>query len=65
MVDITWMKEEDVISVSNIEKNTFSSPWSVDAFREAVLNTDAIYLVAQKDREIIAYVGAQIGRAHA
>jgi ribosomal-protein-alanine N-acetyltransferase len=61
------MKLKDIEEVHSIEKNTFPSPWSKDAFtNELMSNTHSIYMVIQEDDTIIAYAGLWniVGEGH-
>jgi ribosomal-protein-alanine N-acetyltransferase len=49
---------EDVEEVYAIEKNTFSHPWSRDAFtKELTTNKHSIYMVIEQNKQILAYGG--------
>ena len=51
------MKEKDIDEVSQIEQNTFSTPWSRNSFLEAINNENTLYIVAHKDGEVAGYAG--------
>lgn len=52
------MTEVDIEDVLEIEKTSFSSPWSKDAFTlEITKNTLAKYIVAEMDNKVVAYGG--------
>lgn len=52
------MKLEDIEQISQIEKETFSTPWTKDAFHnELVHNQFSYYIVMEHDGEIIGYGG--------
>ena len=56
---IRRMTPEDVETVADIEKATFSRPWSAESFRREVeQNVAARYLVAEIDGQVIGYAGA-------
>lgn len=58
---IRRMTVEDVDAVADIEKATFPTPWSRDAFlQEVTRNVAARYLVAEKDGKVIGYAGAWV-----
>jgi ribosomal-protein-alanine N-acetyltransferase len=55
------MTVEDVDAVADIEKATFPTPWSRDAFlQEVTRNVAARYLVAEKGGKVIGYAGAWV-----
>lgn len=54
---IRKMSEEDLESVSIIERENFSQPWSKEDFRTATMNTNNLYLVVEIDGEIVGYCG--------
>lgn len=57
MIQFREMKTEDVAEVAKIEEETFSMPWSEDAFREMIEADYAHYIVAENDDEIIGSCG--------
>jgi ribosomal-protein-alanine N-acetyltransferase len=57
LIDIAFMKEKDIDEVSQIEQNTFSTPWSRNSFLEAINNENTLYVVAHKDGEVAGYAG--------
>lgn len=57
MINIRYMTEEDIEQVSEIEKATFSFPWSAQAFKDSINRTDTIYLVACEGNTIVGYCG--------
>jgi ribosomal-protein-alanine N-acetyltransferase len=57
MINISYMTEEDIEQVSEIEKATFSLPWSAQAFKDSINRTDTIYLVACEEDTIVGYCG--------
>lgn len=54
---IRFMEERDLCAVAEIEKGIFSQPWSRDGFYSSMISKDTIYLVVEKDGEIVAYCG--------
>lgn len=57
-VVIRKMTEEDIDEVLEIEKESFKTPWSREAFvLELVKNQLASYIVAEKEGKIIGYGG--------
>lgn len=57
MVNIRLMDYSDVKQVSEIEKQTFTSPWSETSFKETIVRDDTIYLTAYENEEIAGYCG--------
>ena len=54
---IRQMEPEDVSQVAEIDKKTFSTPWSETAFRDTLKREDTLYLVAEEQGEILGYCG--------
>lgn len=57
MIIYRRMTPEDVPFISRLEEETFSMPWSREAFMEMVTKEDAAYYVAESDDEIIGGCG--------
>ncbi|OHW61590.1 protease synthase and sporulation negative regulatory protein PAI 1 [Andreesenia angusta] len=52
------MEERDLERVAEIEALSFSSPWSIEAFRKELReNSLAVYLVCEIDGELAGYMG--------
>ena len=51
------MTEEDTFTVSQIEEEIFSLPWSQKSFSDACSNADNVYLVCEMDGVIAGYCG--------
>lgn len=57
-VELREMQEDDIEGVREIEKKSFSSPWSKESFLyELYQNKLAKYIVLEYDGSIVAYVG--------
>ena len=56
-IQIRAMEREDVDAVSLLEEETFSMPWSREAFLEMITKEDAAYYVAESDGEIVGGCG--------
>lgn len=52
---IRQMKSEDVFQAAEIEKKSFSMPWSPKGFRGALAYEDNIILVAEEEGRIAGY----------
>lgn len=57
MIKIEKMKEEHLDELSQIEKETFSEPWSKESLRDELDNKNAYFIVAKQDEKVVAYVG--------
>ena len=47
----------DLEQVAQIEARTFSMPWSMEGFQQALAMPGNLYLVAEEDGEILGYCG--------
>ena len=54
------LKPEYVPQVAEIEKNTFSLPWSEEAFYGEIQNPLATYVVAVEDETVLGFAGVHI-----
>ena len=52
---IRQMKSEDVFQAAEIEKRSFSMPWSPEGFKGALAYEDNIILVAEEEGRIAGY----------
>ena len=59
-VMIRPMTEEDLLQVETIEQESFSLPWSFDAFKSTLNREDTLYLVAEEESVILGYCGMYI-----
>ncbi len=57
MVTFRRMEEKDVETVSRIEEETFSKPWSPASFFEMLKSGNTFYIVAEEDGEILGSCG--------
>lgn len=57
MIQIRLMTKEDIEQVSEIEKITFSMPWSKEALLQSLELKGSIYLVACEEEKIVGYCG--------
>ena len=48
---------EDIVGVLNVERESFSTPWTERLFYDEVKNERTIYYVCCEDEEIVAYGG--------
>lgn len=55
-VYISIANQDDVSDIANIEKASFSTPWSENAILES-MNASTIFYVAHKQQKIVGYMG--------
>ena len=60
MLDIVIKKmaKEHIEDVYNVEKNCFSTPWSVQSLSYELENENAIFFVAVLNEHVVGYIGA-------
>lgn len=56
-IEIRKLREEDIESLSRIESESFSMPWSPRDFRDLLTRNYCIYLVALADGEVAGCCG--------
>ena len=56
-IHIRAMERDDVACISRLEEETFSMPWSEDAFLEMITKKDARYYVAELGTKIVGGCG--------
>ncbi|MBQ7580503.1 MAG: ribosomal protein S18-alanine N-acetyltransferase [Clostridia bacterium] len=57
--DVIAMKPEHVAAVAELEKESFSAPWSEKSLLEELENPNSHFLVALKCGEVLGYIGIQ------
>ena len=57
LIRIRALAKEDVSQVLTIEKETFSMPWTKRDFEAVLTNAQNLYLVVEKEGEILGYCG--------
>lgn len=57
MNSIRKMKKEDISVVCEMERASFSTPWSQESFESELKKPNAHYFVWELNREIIGYAG--------
>ena len=57
MITIQPMTKEDIDMVANLEKDTFSSPWSYENLQESLNRDNYYFLVAKEDSMVVGYIG--------
>ncbi len=60
MFQIRFMTEQDLRRVAEIERETFSVPWSEKAFADSLKNENTLFIVAEKNGVVAGYFGAYI-----
>lgn len=56
-IQIVPMSAETVEEVAQIERRSFSSPWSLDMLAEELSNPMAVYYTAVEDGTVLGYAG--------
>lgn len=56
-MQIRLMEIRDIPKVSQIEKETFSIPWSEQAFQEALEKEYTLFLIAEEKNQVKGYIG--------
>lgn len=59
-IKIEKMTEADIKSVSELENECFSKPWSEASIEEELYNNNALFLVAKLNDRIVGYIGMHI-----
>lgn len=54
------MLQEDIPQVAQIEKASFSQPWSEKSFQDSIAREDTIFLVSEKNGIITGYIGMYV-----
>lgn len=54
---IRRMCEADLRGAAELEKKYFSIPWSEENLRQSLLNPEYLFLVAEKEGEVVGYAG--------
>lgn len=57
---IKELKESEIPFIARIEEKCFSKPWSEDSIRSSFENKANRFYIAEKDGEIIAYIGLSV-----
>ena len=56
-ITIRKLQEEDIETLSRIEAESFSMPWSANAFRDLLLHPYCTYLVALAEGQVVGGCG--------
>ncbi|MBR5239374.1 MAG: ribosomal protein S18-alanine N-acetyltransferase [Clostridia bacterium] len=54
---VTGLTPKNVEGVSLVEKTCFSTPWSLESFRNDLTNENAVYFCLEDGDKVIGYVG--------
>lgn len=57
-LEITKMTSAHIEEIARLEKECFSSPWSVDGLKSELVNDFARFFVALSDGKIAGYIGS-------
>ena len=57
MITIREMQIDDLEQVMQIEEQNFSVPWTETGFFSFLIRNDTLFLVAEKEKEILGYCG--------
>lgn len=57
MITVRNMQVADALSVSEIEQEIFSKPWSYQGFVDSLNLGNTIFLVAEEEGRILGYIG--------
>ena len=57
MLEIRRMSIEDLDRVMEIERESFSVPWTRQDFIESINKSTALYLVAESEQTVVGYCG--------
>lgn len=60
MIKIRSLQEKDLLCVTEIARQSFSTPWSLKSFETELLNTHSILKVAEVNGEIVGYIVLRI-----
>lgn len=56
---IRMMERQDIEQTAFMEKLCFTDPWSESAFEYELKNPLSLWLVCEKDNQVVGYVGSQ------
>ena len=58
MIEIRKANEKDIPQIARLEKMCFSAPWSEKALLETMESEESLFLVAEKDKKTVGYIGS-------
>lgn len=56
-MQIRKMTAADVFVVADLEKRAFTMPWSVEAFKSALMSQPQRFVIAEENGEVVGYAG--------
>lgn len=59
MIRYTFMTDDHVVQVAELEKQCFSNPWSENSVRSELNNPLSLWIVACDGDSVVGYVGSQ------
>lgn len=59
MIRYTFMTDDHVVQVAELEKQCFSDPWSENSVRSELNNPLSLWIVACDGDSVVGYVGSQ------
>jgi len=59
MIRYTFMTDDHVVQVTELEKQCFSDPWSENSVRSELNNPLSLWIVACDGDSVVGYVGSQ------
>ena len=59
-LEISGLRDEDVAQMAEIEKLSFSVPWSEQCIRDELDTPLSHYFIARKDGRVLGYIGTRI-----
>ena len=59
MMEYTLMSEQHVEQIAQLEKQCFSSPWSMNSIQSELTNPLSLWVVATDGEKLAGYVGSQ------
>lgn len=57
---INYAKPEDAYSISLIENECFSSPWSIKQIEDEIKNENAVFLISKTDNILSGYISGKL-----
>lgn len=55
-IDIRWMLRRDMYDIVDIERASFTSPWSVEEFVECLRKKNNIGIVAEHNKRVVSFL---------
>ena len=58
--EISGLLKSDILQIAEIEKLSFSDPWSEQSLKEELTTPFSEYFVCRKDGKVLGYIGTRI-----